>query len=87
MTQLQDTAAMHAALNYALTKAERQIEAGEEIPWQDLEDAIELVVKHGVATQEDLDRVRRKELSVPRLKELLAKVKEGYGNLPQPPKM
>jgi hypothetical protein len=47
MTQLQDTAAMHAALNYALTKAERQIEAGKEIPWQDLEDAIELVVKHG----------------------------------------
>lgn len=86
MTQLQDTAAKHAALNHALTKSIRQIDGGGEIPWQDLEHAIELAVKHGVATQDDLKRVKNKELSIERMKALLAEVKERYGNAPKPPR-
>lgn len=83
-TRLQDTAAMHAALNHALTKATSQIEQGGEIPWRDLEEGIALAIEHGVAEQEDLDKIKNKELSIERLKALLARVKARYGNPPKP---
>lgn len=83
MSKLQDTAAMHAALNHALTSATRQIREGREIPWQDLEDGVALAIEHGVAEQKDLERIKNKELDIEQLKALLALVKERYGNPPK----
>lgn len=83
-TSLQDTAAMHAALNHALTKAISMLEGGGEVPWADLETAIELAVKHKVANQKDLDEIKGRGISFERLTELLARVKERYGNSPKP---
>lgn len=86
-TKLQDTAAMHAALNHALTHAAAEIEAGGQIPWADLEAAITLAIGHGIADQKDLDDIRARSLSIERLKTLLARVKERYGNPPKPPRI
>jgi hypothetical protein len=84
---IQDTAEMHSALKASLSKAINAIEDGQEIPWSDLEAAVNLAIKHGVATADDLNQIRERNLPVARLKELLRRVIDRYGNSPTKPRI
>lgn len=82
---VQATAKMHGAIKISLNAALSAFENGGDIPWSELEAALEEAVQNGVASQADLDEVRAKHLNVERLKEILAKVVAGYGTQPKLP--
>lgn len=84
---IQDTAEMHSALKASLSKAMNAIEDGQEIPWADLEAAVNIAIKHGVATADDLNQIRERNLPVARLEELLKRVIGRYGNSPTKPRI
>ena len=84
---IQDTAEMHSALKASLSKAMNAIEDGEEIPWAELEAAVNIAIKHGVATADDLKQIQERNLPVARLKELLKRVIDRYGNAQAKPRI